>query len=935
MTVHGLFSGRQTLPLPFYDEKTGKIVAGGTTFADTVNCATTCAPYLRRLIDTHPDILTGLEYKTPEKIIADVFMATDCDEIKPLKASLRLAKKKVHLVCALCDLAGIWGWKTVTATLSDFADLAMNCLVSAVAKEMEFETGDRGPIPGLFVTALGKYGARELNYSSDIDLIVFYDPDHIVFPNPEKRERMLIRFVQRLMRGFDEVTEHGYVFRTDLRLRPDPRSNSVAVSTVTAERYYESLGQNWERAAMIKARYCGGDRQAADEFFKSIISPYVWRRNLDYAAIADIHSIKRQVQGNASIPAGGIEEYDLKLGIGGIREIEFFAQTQQLILGGRHPALRMSGTVDALQALGAHKYADLKTIAMLVGNYGRLRGLEHRLQMYGDEQTHTWPAENTRRKKIAALTGYLSSGELETDLTDLFRCVHTAYVDLFPGEEDLSTEKGNLVFTGVELEPATKKTLKAYGYERGGEIWQHMADWLGGRIRATRTPRARELLTRLVPHIIEHCAETGEPDVAFFAFGDFLTRLNAGVTLLSLFVSKPKTLQQLIDMLVLAPPLVEFLSAQPALIDAITEPDFLTRSQYQNRMSLQHVPIGDYESALNLTRRMVHEEQLSVIAGLLNLQNLEAAGEHFTGIAGNSMGILLPFAREQIEARYGTLDGEYAVIGLGKLGGREMTLNSDLDIMVVFQGKARNEAVDQDRFTKFTRRFISALSSMTEEGGLYEVDMALRPSGRSGTIAISIDAFKSYYTKDAWTWEFMALTRARVITGSSADFCQKIEKSIVRILRDKDFGDQLLPDVLDMHDRLRREKPAKGRWDIKSTEGGLRDIEFIAQYLMLRSEKEQLCQSTRNQVEQARSHGHISQTETHTLLAALTFYQGLMQLITVCADSAVDVQTSAAPVRHLLARSIGVLDVSELEKTYRMHKEAVSGVFRSILLEPC
>ena len=394
----------------------------------------------------------------------------------------------------------------------------MQVLVQCVAGEMGIEGNERGPVPGLFVLALGKYGARELNYSSDIDLIVFYDPDHIKLPDPGKAERILVRFVKKLMRGFDDITEDGYVFRTDLRLRPDPRANAVAVSTFTAERYYETLGQNWERAAMIKARYCGGDKACAQDFIDNVLRPFIWRRSLDYAAIADIHSIKRQIQGDAVVADLQAAGHDIKLGIGGIREIEFYAQVQQLILGGRNKNLRTSRTVDVLRLFGAGGYADPKIIAAMTNDYADLRNLEHRVQMHGDEQTHIWPNDKTHREQLACLSGYDGLASLENDMTAIFTRVHETYTKLFPGEEDLSTAKGSLVFTGVEAEQPTLSTLEAYGFLRGPMVWKCMANWLGGRIRATRSERARELLTRLAPRIIEACGTTDAPDDTFFNF---------------------------------------------------------------------------------------------------------------------------------------------------------------------------------------------------------------------------------------------------------------------------------------------------------------------------------------------------------------------------------------------------------------------------------
>ena len=924
-----MFEGRITARLPIYSSQGEPYILGQKNIADIAASAAAGAPYLKELLEGHPDILEALKSKSPETIFQGIIDNIEPAPFDALSKSLRIAKQKIHLLAALCDLAGVWDWAEVTENLSEFADACMQALITSIAKEMEFEPSARGPVPGLFIMALGKYGARELNYSSDIDLIVFYDPDHVKLPNPEQAERTLVRFVRKLMRGFDEITPNGYIFRTDLRLRPDPRSNSVAVSTLTAERYYETLGQNWERAAMIKARPVGGDIEAANDFIKNVLTPFIWRRSLDYAAIADIHSIKRQIQGSAKIEDLDAAGHDLKLGLGGIREIEFFAQVQQLILGGRNQQLRTPRTIDALDALAGGGYADKESIEQLKQDYAALRDLEHRTQMYADEQTHIWPMETEPRNQLASLCGADDLADFEIGLRERFGRVHKFYNDLFPGEEQLAAAKGSLVFTGVEMEAATRKTLEAYGIKRSSEVWHHMADWLGGRIRAARTPRARELLTRLAPRIIEACGSTSEPDTAFFNFADFIARLNAGITLFSLFLNKPDALTSIIDMLAIAPQLSGTLSAQPALIDAMVEPEFLQQKtsvalgQYETLLGGD----TDFETALNSVRRAVHEDQFSLTASLLKLQNIENSGKLFSGIASAAIHALLPVTANSV----GDLLGEYAVLGLGKLGSHEMTLSSDIDVMLIYETDAGRD--DSGQFNKFTRRLITALSSVTQEGRLYEVDMALRPSGRSGPLAVSLAAFDKYYTEDAWTWEFMALTRARVVASSSAAFTEKLTKRIDAVMAQKDFAGKLAHDVLDMHKRLAKDKPAKGNWDIKGAPGGLRDIEFIAQYLALKHRPKQRPLDCHGILELAEQEKCISKEQANTLIKAARTYHTLLQMIALMVEGVFDPMQTPFSVKTLLAQSVGCGDFAALEKTYADHLAHVSKVFESVIAD--
>ncbi len=923
-----LFERRIRKVLPIFDAQTESVKLSGRGLDNIISSAASGAPYLAMLLDKWPKIVTTLKQSPPEDIFTDLL-----EEIKPtslpeLHISLRQIKQKIHLLAALCDLAGVWDWAQVCQVLSDFADKSMGALITAIAEDMDFDGTPDNPVPGLFVLALGKYGARELNYSSDIDLIVFYDPQRVKLPNPARAERTLIRFVRKLMRGFDEVTEHGYVFRTDLRLRPDPRATTVAVSTRTAERYYESLGQNWERAAMIKARPVGGDLAAANDFTQDVLTPFIWRRSMDFHAIDDVHSIKRQIQGGAKPEDIVVAGHDVKLGVGGIREIEFFVQVQQLILGGRHKELRSPQTLTALQALAGGGFTDPENALILQEKYAILRDAEHRVQMYGDAQSHTWPEDLNQRKQLATLSGYSQSDEYEAKLKQTFLEVHSIYRNLFAGEEDLSTEKGSLVFTGVAPEAITLKTFEAYGFTRGPEIWQIMADWLGGRMPATRTERARELLTRLAPRIIEACGATGSADTAFFSFAEFATKLKAGVTLFSLFLNQPKALTSLIEMLAMAPRLAQQLAARPNLIDALASPNFFETQMVIGRETYATLipPDADFETAMNIVRRAVHEDHFMFTASLLNGAKPGRAGKILSNIAAAAIIALLPQAVKEVERIYGTIRGEYAILGLGKLGGRELTLTSDLDIMLVYADG--QEAEGHDIFNKLTRRVITALSSFTAEGGLYEVDMALRPSGRAGPLAVSISAFAKYYKNDAWTWEFMALSRGRVIATSSAAFQAKLDNLIAKTLCEKNYGGALAHDILDMHQRLEREKPGFGRWDVKNTAGGLRDIEFIAQYLMLKHKPEKMPQSTLDMFKLAKEEKWLKSSSALNLINATKLYHGLQQTMALTVSRNFDATTLPISVKKFMARAAQQESFEALEKMYIKTCKRVVGIFK-------
>ena len=815
----------------------------GYDYSEVINRTEKYSPYLNDCLSQFPDIKKRFENGEAAQSLIDDYSRRylgDIADFETEMSRLRIYKRAVHLICALADLAREWSWVEVTQTLSDLADVAIKRLLRAAAIKAGISGDDDNPVPGLFVIAMGKHGACELNYSSDIDFTVFYDPDHIALPDMERAERTLIRLVRDLIKGLEQRTADGYIFRTDLRLRPDPRSNAIVISTLTAERYYETIGQNWERAALIKARICGGDRAVGDVFKRDVLSPFIWRRSLDYAAIEDIQAIKRQIDARSGGDVAHAEGHHVKLGRGGIREIEFYAQVQQLILGGRYPDLRCIRTVDALQALTDGGFVAQDVTDELSRCYGLLRDLEHGVQMVRDEQDHILPIDHEARERLARLRGYNDLADFDGDAVRCFTTVSRIYRELYPEADSLASDQGSLVFTGVDPDPATLETLKEMGFERAIDVWRLMAEWLGGRIAATRTVRARELLTRLAPHLLKSCQDTGQSDRAFFAFARFFTGLRTGVNSLSMFVQSPNHLQKIIASMTLSERVADQLANDPSIMDAMVEPNYLKITPTSLMQAMQSLDLGaeDFEGAMNAVRVFVKELRFRII-----LAALEGQLDHFeimelcSCLAEQTLTILLAVAARETERIFGPIKGQYGIIGLGKLGGSEMRLTSDLDIMLLYQAHPEGES-RADIYTKLTQRLVSALSAITGEGGLYEVDLDLRPSGRSGPVAVSLEAFAAYYREKAWTWEFMALTRAKLITGSSTDFQHVIEDHLQQAISCERPVLNMTSDIAEMLERTRLAKPAQSEWDIKNSVGGLRDIEYIAQTLWLKARTE-------------------------------------------------------------------------------------------------
>ncbi len=542
-------------------------------FLETVFSA---APYLARLAMRRVDTLARL-FTEDAGDVADALITAlpeagaDAPDIASLGDRLRRAKADMHLVTALADLAGVWSLDEATSRLSAFADAAVQAGLHGLVREAAGRgrlnpPGDAAnPLPGLFVLAMGKMGADELNYSSDIDLVIFYDRDMLEMPEGVDAERVLPRLVQRLVRLLQDPTSEGYVFRTDLRLRPDPGATPTAMQSEAALRYYESIGQNWERAAYIKARVCAGD-VAAGQAFLTAMTPFIWRRSLDYAAVDDIRALARQIQSvgdRAQVRAAG---HNVKLGRGGIREIEFFAQVPQLVFGGRQPALRVRSPVKALEKLAGEGKVPAAHAEALAADYAFLRRVEHRIQMLEDEATQTLPEDDTLRHRVGILCGFESLDRFDDTVRAVLTRVHATFSEQFSDDESLASDSGSLVFSGVEPTPDTLTTLATLGFSEPASIWNRVNAWLGGRTRATRTQRARELLTRLAPSLLDAMAETGEPDAAFSRFAAFYENLPMGVQPLSLLRNEPELSRELVAILGLAPRIAATLAQRPAKI---------------------------------------------------------------------------------------------------------------------------------------------------------------------------------------------------------------------------------------------------------------------------------------------------------------------------------------------------------------------------------
>ena len=917
------------------------------------------SPYLRHLIETNPDFAARAFAGEPAALLQATIQTLREAAGQPgqpeIMQALRRAKAEAALLIAVADLGGRWDVEQVTDALTRFADAALNAAVDWLLREAA--AAGRGTLAdaarpafgsGYTVLAMGKHGAFELNYSSDIDLIVLYDAEQNFLAAGTEPSTFFVRMTKRLVTLLQDVTGDGYAFRVDLRLRPDPRATQVAISIEAAAIYYESMGQNWERAAMIKARAAAGDIALGEEFLDRL-TPYVWRKYLDFAAIADVQSLKLQihaVKGHGSIAVRG---HNIKLGRGGIREIEFFVQTQQLIAGGRNRALRGKRTLDMLDVLAEAKWIAPATASELKDAYRFLRTVEHRIQMVNDEQSHVLPTDEAAFVRLSRLAGFDATAEFEARLRTTLECVQGHYSALFENAKDLGTEAGSLVFTGGEDDPETIETLSRMGYRQPSEVSATIRGWHFGRYAATRNARAKELLTELMPNLLGALARTGDADHAFLAFDRFLGGLPAGVQLFSLLKANPSLLGLLATVLGTAPRLAEQLSHRPKVLDAVLDPGFFdalpTAAEIAATLQAVIPPETPLDEAVDRARVIGKEQAFRIgVRVLSETVSAVEAGVAFSDLAGLLVSRLHGAVTGDTVRRHGTAPGgRSAVIAMGKLGGREMTAGSDLDLIVVYDAAEGAEMTDGARplsvgqaYTRLTQRLISAVSAPTSEGVLYDVDMRLRPSGSMGPVATSFASFRAYHHESAWTWEKLALTRARVICGDGG-LVEELSAAIRSALSEPRDAQATVKDVIDMRRLMLKEHGEGGIWDIKRVRGGLVEVEFIAQTLQVihgPSNPALFDTNTGQALARLQDAGHLSPAAGKILRDACNLYHRVTQVLRLCVSGAYDPATAPAGLNRIVASAAASPDIATMEALLADTQAAVAALFDEIVGSP-
>jgi glutamate-ammonia-ligase adenylyltransferase len=802
----------------------------GSNWHDALARARAESPFLARALERQPDLAGLLEQGDASAAMQYAYSAGE--NAPDLASALRRERLALATALAIGDLAGEFSVAKVMSELSSLADRALDQgITEIITRRVE----DAEP-QGMIALALGKHGADELNYSSDIDPILLYEPQTLPRRSRDEPGEAAQRYARELVRLLSENNEEGYVFRVDLRLRPASEVSPLAISVNAALTHYESSALAWERAAFVRARAAAGDIAAGEDFLAAI-RPFVWRSSLDFGAIDEIRRLTLRIRENYKGPTEPGPGYNLKHGRGGIREVEFFAQTHQLIHGGRDPSLRLRGTRAALDALAAAGRISSDDATMLGKSYDQLRVIEHRLQMVHDRQTHSLP-DGEALDSVARLHGLADGAALVAQLRELTEKVARAY-DTLIGDD--------------QAEPSAKVSvsriddrLGELGFAESTRVSERIDGWRDGRYRSLRSPAALAAFDAMLPSLVDALAKADDPDRALLRWEGLLANASSAINLFRLLEARPALFDQLIAILTIAPTLAEELGRRPELLDTLIDQTALDLAGSVEEIAQRMAPASvtdDYERLLDRIRLATGELRFT-----LGLQLIEAVHDPLDIAAALSraaeaaLNVAHRATYDEFARKHGRIkDSELVVLGLGRFGGGALTHASDLDIIYLFTGETGQES-DGERplaathyYNRLAQRLSAALSVPTAQGALYEVDTRLRPQGTQGPLVVTCESFAKYQQEKAWTWEHMALTRARVLVGSDA-VRGKLEAIIESVLFQPREEGQLRADVLKMRDDMAQHKTPKGPLDAKLLRGGLVDLEFLTHYLQLRDQ---------------------------------------------------------------------------------------------------
>jgi len=758
------------------------------------------------------------------------------------------------------DLAG---WAPLAETLRDLSALADSCLNGALttldkwqSKEYGVPMGELSRQPqSLVVLGMGKLGAGELNFSSDVDLI-FAFPEAGETRKPGRKrglisnEEYFTKLGRRLIGVIDETTEEGFVFRVDMRLRPYGDSGPLVMSFDAFEEYYQSQGREWERYAMIKVRPVAGDLEQGEQVL-AMLRPFVYRRYLDFGAFAELREMKLMIR--QQLERKGSKD-NVKLGLGGIREVEFIGQAFQLIRGGREPELQQRPILTILRQLAVSDYLPDYVVDGLIDAYCFLRDVENRLQEFEDKQTHLLPSDDEARQRLALSMNFPDWKRFSAALTKKRRLVETHFEQVFaaPQTEAAPSHDDETLaavwFEGVDDEQAVA-ILSEHGYDDGVEALRRIAQLRKSHACRMSGPEGQARLGQLMPLMLGSVAKVANPDEALVRVLNLIEVVARRTAYLALLVENPVALSQLVRLFAASPWIAELLSQHPILMDELLDPRTLyappSREEMLQQLSaeLALVPDGDLERQMDVMRDFKQANVLRVAAAdLMDALPLMVVSDHLTWLAEALLNEALTLTAEHLRLNnrkkgktslHKGVPSGFIVVAYGKMGGIELGYGSDLDLVFIHATPQ-----DEDKgifYSRLGQRLIHMLNTLTPAGMLYEVDMRLRPNGASGLLVSDIAAFEGYQREEAWTWEHQALTRARVVAGDPKLAAQFEAVRHEVLARSRDEG-VLRQEVREMREKMRQELDRSGtdRFDIKQGAGGIADIEFMVQFGVLR-----------------------------------------------------------------------------------------------------
>ena len=812
--------------------------------------------HLQRLARSHPDIVAPILNGDGDAVITAAIArleqeSTRCDDEPAMMAALRRLRAHSALAVALSDMAGLASVSSQMRWLSLAADAALRATVTYLFRQAD----RRGQIRdaafikhadlagcGWTVLALGKLGAGELNYSSDIDLILLHDPIDNPLVTPDASQSFYVEMTRALVRMLSEVTPDGIGWRVDLRLRPDPGATAVSIQREAALGYYESIARTWERAAFIRARAVAGDIAMGERFLDDI-QPFIWRRTLDYTVMDDMKIMLRQ-----PMSAPGWEGFNLKTGPNGIRSIEFLVHVLQLVGGGRSSGLRQRSTMPALAALREERWISEEQRDHLGALYLELRRAEHRLQMLADAQTHSLPRSMDAIAETARFMGHETPDSFLAALTAVLAKVGAQTRHrLFSGSAaDETAADTTDALPPLQDEERLTAWLQGHGFGRPADIAATLSGWLAGRIAVTRSERARTLLARIMPDMLCHLATAADPDTAFASFAGFVEGVPASVQIFSLLDHNRDLTRLLGDILVLSPRLASTLRRHPMLFDLVLFREFFaTLSDADGfEADLRAATIGlPVESALEIITRMARERRFRAeVQGLSAVADSAVVSRALADTAEAVIRVVHDLAITDMQRRHGMIDGDISVIAMGRLGTRALTATSDLDLVFVWDAAEGAQSTGNDSgarslgatayFTRLAQTMASWLGGATGEGDLYSIDTRLRPDGDKGSFAPSLTRLSDYYQSEAWLWERLALAKARLLTPG-ASFAAALQAVIAEALARPVPTSEMAEALHDMRGRLRAGYGDAPAWQIRRHNGGIAELDLLVQGLRL------------------------------------------------------------------------------------------------------